>query len=86
MQIGSGQTPLSLAVLKTLGVQLPTPPQGAAPGGTAASGPGSAAKVSAAKAGGTAPTGDPAAAAAEAGRDLGVAKTIPRGSFIDLKA
>ena len=95
MQIGSGQSPLSLAVLKTLGVQLPNAPQAPAAGsgvtasGTTTSGTTTAAPNaldSGARAGSGTPASDPAAAAAEAGRDLGVAKTIPRGSFVDLKA
>ena len=97
MQIGSGQSPLSLAVLKTLGVQLPNAPQapaagsgvtasGTATSGATSSGPTSSGPGITAKTGSVAPANDPAVAAAEAGRDLGVAKTIPRGSFVDLKA
>lgn len=82
MQIGSGQTPLSLAIMKTLGVESPT--ASAAGAATASPDPGKAAG----------PAGKPpaagvaaasSAASGDASADLGVARTPPRGSFIDLK-
>lgn len=73
MQIGTGSSPLSLAVLKTLGVQAPGAAGPAAPAVAA----GRSAAESAEKA---APvTRDPGV------EKLGVEKTVPRGSFVDLK-
>jgi|GEM_PF-3820446 len=85
MQIGSGQSPLALAVLKTLGVQTPGGQQAALPAApTAQAGPTApGGKVAAS---GLAAGAAPAPAGPETGLDLGVAKTIPRGSFVDLKA
>jgi hypothetical protein len=77
MQIGSGQAPLSLAMLKAFGTQL-TAPQSA----PAAANSGAANSVA-----GT-PAIGPAAAkasAAEVGDSLATARTLPRGSFVDLR-
>ena len=73
MQIGSGQSPLTLAVMKALGVQVPAAPVAASPAPAA----GNSSKVA---------TGLRAAADLPTATDLGVAKTIPRGSFVDFKA
>ena len=74
MQIGSGQSPLALAVLQSLGVAsqgaaqpAAKPPAAPAPAGAAIQQP------------------EKVKAAAPAGTDLGVEKTVPRGSFIDLR-
>lgn len=72
MQIGSGQTPLSLMMLKTLGTQL-TAPQAESRAG-AGSPPAKPVPRVAAE-----------TAQAEPAGDLGVARTVPRGSFVDLK-
>ena len=76
MQIGSGQAPLSLAMLKALGTQFTTPQSAAANSGAASSvagkpaiGPAAAAK----------------APATDAGDSLAAARTLPRGSFVDLR-
>ncbi len=72
MQIGSGQTPLSLLMLKTLGTQLTAPPgEARANSGTAPANP--------------LPQVTAEAAQADTAGDLGVAKTVPRGSFVDLR-
>ena len=77
MQIGPGQSPLSIAVLKTLGVQLPA-------GSPATAGGASADAVS--QAAGRRPDAAPAAKATpDRVPSLGVSKSIPRGSFVDLK-
>jgi hypothetical protein len=91
MQIGSGHSPLSLAVLKALGSQ----PASAAAAGAAKAETSIAAPKgtpqgpdkSAAKAAVLArPTG-PATSqgATDPASDLGVARNIPRGSFVDLR-
>ena len=88
MQIGSGHSPLSLAVLKALGSQPASPAvAGAAKVETAVT----AAKVAPQAAAKTAVLAKPAGLAAPQGAadqaaDLGVARNIPRGSFIDLRA
>ena len=77
MQIGPGQSPLSIAVLKTLGVQLPA-------GSPKAAGGASADPVS--QVTGRRPDAAPAAKASpDPVPGLGVSKSIPRGSFVDLK-
>ena len=95
MQIGSGHSPLSLAMLKTLGVAASA--GGAGPAADSANnvhrgnvqrGEAKAAD-SVQRSGGAAPAQKaevaPAVAAAEAGAAPGVDRTIPRGSFVDLK-
>jgi len=74
MQIGSGQSPLALAVLQSLGVAAPGTPQ-----------PAAKTLVASVPAAGTSQQPDKLKAAAPAGPDLGVEKTIPRGSFVDLR-
>lgn len=67
MQIGPGQAPLSLAILKALGAQ-------------------SAAPAAAAKAvAGPPATGGAKAAATEAGGEAAATRSLPRGSFLDLR-
>lgn len=74
MQIGSGQAPLSLAMLKALGAQF-----------TALQPTAAAAKGVVAKS-----ADSPAAAAKAPGVDTGdgltTARNLPRGSFVDLRA
>ena len=92
MSIGScsSSSPFSLATLKTLGLDSP----GASAAGGAASAAGGATAAPAGDAvtdaAGGAPLEisavEPAAAFDAASADLGVAKNIPRGSFVDLKA
>jgi len=85
MQIGTGSSPLSLAVLKTLGVQ--------APGAVGSAAPATAAGKSAAQSATQSAAGSAVKVAPGGGdpsRDLGaerlgVEKTVPRGSFVDLK-
>jgi hypothetical protein len=95
MSIGScsSSSPFSLATLKTLGLDSP----GASAAGGAAAGAASAAGGATAAPAGDAVTGaaggapleksavEPAAAFDGANPDLGIAKDIPRGSFLDLK-
>jgi len=73
MHIGSGPSPLSLAVMKALGAQSATPAAGATASSAAASKPAVAARPTAA--------GDLSGGPG----DLGVAKNIPRGSFVNLR-
>ena len=75
MHIGSGQSPLSLAVLKTLGMSMPV-----------AKATAGAANTIAQAARGTSGKDSEAAPNVAMSPDLGVSKTIPRGSFVDLKA
>lgn len=79
MQIGSGPPSLPLSLLKALGVQAPAVPAGPEAAKTAAKP--AAAAPSAAE--GKTPETRPGT---EALPDLGVARNIPRGSFIDFKA
>lgn len=97
MQIGSGQSPLATAVMKALGVQAPASPAAPAP---AASAPGTSSPAKSSPAASSPPAAavkaapqpgiERASVAAELPADLsgnlGVAKTIPRGSFVDFKA
>jgi hypothetical protein len=78
MQIGSGQAPLSLAMLKAFGTQL-TAPQSA----PAAANSGAANSVAGKPAIG--PAAAAKASAAEVGDSLATARTLPRGSFVDLR-
>ena len=68
MQIGPGSSPLTLAVLKTLGTQLTAGAGAATP------------TTSVADLGGASPSRNEPAGPPEPG------KTVPRGSFVDLKA
>ncbi len=79
MQIGSGPSSLPLALLKALGAQAPAAPAAPATAKLAAK-PDPAAATGGA--GGT-PEARPGAAPVT---DLGVARNIPRGSFVDFKA
>lgn len=84
MQIGSGQSALSLAVLKTLGVQPQAAAAGAETAGAGAAVPGVADAKTAA------PTrleaAAPTPAPAQSGCDQDSARNFPRGSFIDIRA
>jgi hypothetical protein len=82
MQIGSGPSPLSLAMLKTLGIEVPAgAPAGAAPRPAAPA----AAEVPEAPQRAVERTVAAGAQGDDPGGDLGVARSIPRGSFVDLK-
>ncbi len=90
MQTGaSSSSPFSLGIMKTLGLDSP----GASAAGGAASAAGGVTATPAGEAVAAAAGGapleksavEPAAAFDAASADLGVAKNIPRGSFVDLK-
>lgn len=78
MQIGSGPSSLSLAMLKSLGIEAPA-------GGAAGGLPAKAAAADPKPATPQKAAVEPAVAAGEGSTELGVARDIPRGSFVDLK-
>lgn len=91
MQIGSGHSPLSLAMLKTLGIDA-----SAGGAGQAANSAGNVqrgnvqrgeakAGDNVPRSGGAVPAQKAEVAPAMAAAEAGAARTIPRGSFVDLK-
>ena len=93
MQIGSGHSPLSLAVLKVLGAPSATPAAGATASAGAVTASAASPAASPVASAPQVPATKPAVAARPTADgnllggagDLGVARNIPRGSFVNLR-